>query len=120
MSNGKSPTSFSLATLEETGSTVGGAVQKEIEWHVKGKSFKATVNVMPMGYNTMMDQARLGDHVDVLVRRVCVSVVDDSGAPILTPAHIMGDPATGIGRMTDTLFLALISAINEVNSYGVK
>lgn len=112
---------FSREMLAESASLVGGPVEKEINWtNAKGEQYKATVYVLPMGYNTMMAQSKMGEGADVLVRRVCVSIVDPAGQAILTPADIMGDPDTGEGRMIDTLFLALLQAVNEANSYTGK
>lgn len=110
---------FGPQMIADTGSSVGGVIQKDIEWVAPGgKRHKAQVNVMPIAYDTMLAIGRMEG--DIISRRVVASIVDDDGEPLLTMAHIMGDAATKQGRMCDSLFIALVNAVQEANEYGEK
>ena len=51
-----------------------------------------------------------------LAARIATMVCDEDGAPIFTTGDVLGTADPSRGPICDTLFLALITAVNEVNS----
>ncbi|PWU30737.1 hypothetical protein DK254_00360 [Pseudomonas sp. RW407] len=115
-------TDFSLDLIQSTGAAIGAPVEKEITWVVGGKEHKATVFVRLSSYDRAMREFELQkESNDVLVARIVSSIVDRSGKPVFTSQEqITGDPETGEGKMIDTLFFALLGAINSANGYQAE
>jgi hypothetical protein len=103
-------------TLVESGSVAGPPERRDIEWHnPEGEKLQAHVYVRKASYHTITytwKQAEASQ--EHLAARIVAMTCDESGAPIFTMADILGNDLHG--PICDTLFLALITAVNEVNS----
>ncbi|TVL22736.1 hypothetical protein AYI92_03040 [Shewanella xiamenensis] len=112
---------LSVANLLKTGSySPAKPERREISWvnpegvtctafvYIRKKSF-ATANIEANNYN---------NGIDSLTSRIVSSVVDESGKPLFEIDDILGNVAHG--PICDSLGMALIGAINEVNGIGLK
>lgn len=93
-------------------------VKREITWHnTEGEEQKADIWVRLASYHTITNTWKAAEgNQEHLAARIATMVCDEEGAPIFTTADILGTADASRGPICDTLFLALISAVNEVNS----
>jgi hypothetical protein len=93
-------------------------VKREITWHnTEGEEQKAEIWVRRASYHTITNTWRAAEgHQEHLAARIATMVCDEKGAPIFNAGDVLGTSTPGQGPMCDTLFLALITAVNEVNS----
>lgn len=93
-------------------------VKREITWHnTDGEEQKADIWVRLASYHTITNTWKAAEgNQEHLAARIATMVCDEEGAPIFTTADILGTADASRGPICDTLFLALISAVNEVNS----
>lgn len=113
--------SLNLKDLVAQGAFVSASeptVKREIEWHgLDGTPQKADVWVRLASYHTVTNTWKAAEgNQEHLAARIATMVCDESGGPIFTAADILGTADPARGPMCDTLFLALISAVNEANS----
>jgi len=112
-------TLLNINMLKESGSYIGKPVKKQVEWQVKGKTLKADIYVKLSSYETTMEEFKFNaEGQNVLVARILASVCNEKGEPIFTLKDIEGDPETGEGKLCSSLFMALVSAMNQANGYS--
>lgn len=107
---------LTIQTLTESGSFAGPPVKREIKWHnTEGELLTAETWIRMASYHTITytwKQAEASQ--EHLAARIVAMVCDAEGAPVFTMEDVLGNDMHG--PICDTLFLALITAVNEVNS----
>lgn len=98
-------------------------VKRQITWHnMEGEELTADICVRLASYHTITNTWKAAEgNQEHLAARIATMVCDEEGGPIFSTADILG--TTGIegrGAMCDTLFLALITAVNEAQSAKTK
>lgn len=108
---------LTLESIREKGACVGAPVPKTIEWYSKGEKHSADVLIRLSSYETVTREFELQRNGgDVLISRIVAGVVNSKGEPVFSCMEdITGDPVTGDGKLCASLFLALITAVNEAN-----
>lgn len=93
-------------------------VKREIKWHnVDGEEQKADIWVRLASYHTITNTWKAAEgNQEHLAARIATMVCDEDGAPIFTTADVLGTADPSRGPICDTLFLALITAVNEANA----
>lgn len=93
-------------------------VKREITWHnTDGEEQKADVWVRLASYHTITNTWKAAEgNQEHLAARIATMICDEDGAPIFTTADVLGTADPSRGPICDTLFLALISAVNEANA----
>jgi hypothetical protein len=93
-------------------------VKREIVWHnTDGEPQKADIWVRLASYHTITNTWKAAEgNQEHLAARIATMVCDEEGAPIFTTADVLGTADPSRGPICDTLFLALISAVNEAQS----
>jgi hypothetical protein len=94
-------------------------VKRRITWrNTEGEELTADICVRLASYHTITNTWKAAEgNQEHLAARIATMVCDEEGSPIFSTADILG--TTGIegrGAMCDTLFLALITAVNEAQS----
>lgn len=110
---------LSLKDMVDQGAFVSDPlVKREITWHnTEGDEQKAEVWIKRASYHTITNTWRAAEgHQEHLAARIATMVCDETGGPIFNAGDVLGTSTPGRGPMCDTLFLALITAVNEVNS----
>ncbi|BBJ62308.1 hypothetical protein EAS1808013_012890 [Enterobacter asburiae] len=111
---------LTLDTIKNAGAFTGRPVEKEIEWTDKeGKKHVATTYVRPIGYHSAkFDILALSGKSDGVAGRIASSICDENGEPVFTPDDITGHADPERGALDGSLTIALLVAIQEVNSLG--
>lgn len=93
-------------------------VKREISWHnTEGVEQKADVWVRLASYHTVTNTWKAAEgNQEHLAARIATMVCDEDGAPIFSTGDILGTADPSRGPICDTLFLALITAVNEANT----
>lgn len=93
-------------------------VKREITWtNTEGEEQTADIWVRKASYHTITHAwKQAADNQEHLAARIATMVCDESGGPIFTTGDVLGTADPSRGPICDTLFLALITAVNEVNS----
>lgn len=112
---------MNLKDLVEQGAFISAVepfVKREITWHnVNGEEQKADIHVRLASYHTITNTWKAAEgNQEHLAARIATMVCDENGAPIFTTGDVLGTADPARGPICDTLFLALITAVNEVNS----
>jgi len=113
--------SLNLKDLVAAGAFVSATqptVKREIVWHnVDGEPQKADIWVRLASYHTITNTWKAAEGTqEHLAARIATMVCDEEGAPIFTIGDVLGTADPSRGPICDTLFLALITAVNEANS----
>lgn len=93
-------------------------VKRQIAWHnTNGVEQVMDIWVRKASYHTITNTWKAAEgNQEHLAARIATMVCDENGSPVLSVADVLGTTGvTGRGPMCDTLFLALITAVNEVN-----
>ena len=110
---------LSIDSLEKMGAFTGAPVKKEIEWEQGGKQLKADVFVRPLSYlSAVSDIYAVRGKSDVTAGRIASCICDEDGNPVVTADGITGAADPQRGPLNNNLTMALLNAINEVNSLG--
>lgn len=111
---------LTLDTIKNAGAFTGRPVEKEIEWTDKdGNKHVATTYVRPIGYHSAkFDILALSGKSDGVAGRIASSICDENGEPVFTPDDITGNADPERGALDGSLTIALLVAIQEVNSLG--
>lgn len=110
---------LSIENLKQAGAFTGRPVEKEITWKQGDQEFTATVFVRPLGYQTAVsDVLAVGGKQDGVAGRIAASICDEDGKPVFTVADITGESDADRGALDGNLTVALLIAIQEVNSLG--
>ena len=112
---------LNLKDLVEKGAFVSASeptVKREITWHnTEGEEQKAEIYVRRASYHTITNTWKAAEgNQEHLAARIATMVCDENGGPIFTTADILGTASPDRGPICDTLFLALITAVNEVQT----
>lgn len=93
-------------------------VKRQITWaNTEGEEQTADIWVRKASYHTITHAwKQAADNQEHLAARIATMVCDESGGPIFTTGDVLGTADPSRGAICDTLFLALITAVNEVNS----
>jgi hypothetical protein len=107
---------LTLQSLQESGSFAGPPVKREIEWvNPEGESFKADVWVRRASYHTITDTwKQAAENQEHLAARIAAMTCKEDGSAIFRIEDILGSATHG--PICDTLFFALITVVNDVNS----
>lgn len=111
---------LNLKDLVENGAFVSAAepqVKREISWHnTDGVEQSAEVYVRKASYHTITQTWKAAEgNQEHLAARIATMICDEAGAPVFTTSDVLGTADPSRGPICDTLFLALITAVNEVN-----
>ena len=111
---------LTLDTLKKSGAFTGRPVEKEIKWPAKeGNKHVATTYVRPMGFHAAkFDILSITGKSDGVAGRIASSICDENGEPVFTPDDITGHADPDRGALDGSLTIALLVAIQEVNSLG--
>lgn len=117
--------SLNLKDLVAQGAFVSASeptVKREITWHnVDGVEQKADIWVRIASYHTITKTWKAAEgNQEHMAARIATMVCDEDGAPIFTTEDILGTADKSRGAICATLFLALITAVNEANSEKPK
>lgn len=112
---------LNLKDLVAAGAFVSAAepfVKRDIEWHnTEGELQKAEIHVRLASYHTITNTWKAAEgNQEHLAARIATMVCDENGAPVFTTADVLGTADPSRGPICDTLFIALISAVNEAQS----
>jgi len=93
-------------------------VKREIKWHnTEGEELTADVWVRRASYHTITNTWKAAEgNQEHLAARIATMICDEEGGPIFTTSDVLGTADPSRGPICDTLFLALITAVNEVQS----
>jgi hypothetical protein len=93
-------------------------VKREIRYNgLDGQEVVADIWVRRASYHTITNTWKAAEgNQEHLAARIATMVCDEEGGPILSTADVLGTADPARGPICDTLFLALITAVNEVNS----
>ncbi len=92
-------------------------VKKEIQWFTPAGQQTATVYVRLKSYQSVMAEIQNGSTGNAAAARIASSIVDDKGQPIFTVEDIAGNDQHG--PMSESLTIALLTAISEANGVDV-
>lgn len=106
---------LTLQSLQDSASFAGAPVKREIEWHnLDGELLKAHIFVRQGSYHTITHTWKAAEgNQEHLAARIATMVCGEDGGPLFSIQDILGSESRG--PICDTLFLALITAVNEVN-----
>lgn len=92
-------------------------VKRQVEWvNTNGEEQSADVWVRKASYHTITQSWKAAEgSQEHLAARVATMICDEDGGPIFTTGDVLGTADPSRGPICDTLFLALITAVNEVN-----
>lgn len=112
---------LNLSDLVASGAFVSATqpyVKKEISWvSTEGVRQTADVWVRLASYSTITHTWKAAEeNQEYLAARIATMICDENGAPIFTAGDVLGTADPSRGPICETLFLALIGAVNEANS----
>ena len=109
---------LTLQSLKDAGAFAGAPVKREIRYHgLDGEEVVADIWVRRASYHTITNTWKAAEgNQEHLAARIATMVCDEEGGPILSIGDVLGTADAARGPICDTLFLALITAVNEVNS----
>jgi hypothetical protein len=93
-------------------------VKREIKWtNTEGEELTADVWIRRASYHTITNTWKAAEgNQEHLAARIATMVCDEEGGPIFTTGDVLGTADPSRGPICDTLFLALITAVNEVQT----
>lgn len=115
---------LSLKTIEDAGGFAPAHPEpREITWSTTQngviKEHTATAYIRKKSFNTVTIESRAAHaKSDVVAARIASSVVNEKNQPIFTVQDIVGTEERG--PMCESLTLALLGAIADVNGYTTK
>ncbi|MGI2095456.1 phage tail assembly chaperone family protein, TAC [Shewanella glacialipiscicola] len=112
---------LSVASLIQSGSySPAKPERREISWvNPNGETCTAAVFIRKKSFATAcIESNHYSSGIGSLTSRIVSSVVDEGGKNLFEIDDIMGNDAHG--PICDSLGMALIGAINEVNGFGLK
>lgn len=111
---------LSIDGLKEKGAFTGAPVEKEVKWSQDGEEFTATVFVRKLCYHSAVGDIMAARNGDGVARRIAVCICDDKGEAVFKPEDITGEADPERGPLNDSLTMALLNLIGEVNGLGKK
>lgn len=93
-------------------------VQRQISWvNTEGEDQTADIWVRKASYHTITNSWKQAEgNQEHLASRIATMVCKEDGTAIFTTGDVLGTSDPSRGAICETLFLALITAVNEVNS----
>lgn len=102
---------------EVSGAFVGAPVKETIKFKLGGEEYEADVYVRPLSYKTAVsDIMNLVRKEETFPSRIEACICNEDGTPMFTAADVTGESDPERGPMSPELALALIDAINKVNT----
>ena len=111
---------FNLNALSQLGAFTGAPVAKQVKWQNGDQVHEFTIHVRPQSYASVLGAATATSQGEAAAVRIATSVVDEQGKPVFTVADINGTANEERGPMASSLVIALLNAINEVDSGKLK
>lgn len=113
--------SLNLKDLVAQGAFVSATephVKREIRYHgTDGNEVVCDVWVRRASYHTITNTWKAAEgNQEHLAARIATMICDEDGNPVLTTQDVLGTADPSRGPICDTLFLALITAVNEVQT----
>lgn len=113
--------SLNLKDLVAKGAFVSASephVKREIKYHgTDGEEVIVDVWVRRASYHTITNTWKAAEgNQEHLAARIATMICDEEGNPVLSTADVLGTADPARGPICDTLFLALITAVNEVQA----
>lgn len=113
--------SLNLKDLVAKGAFVSASephVKREIKYHgTDGEEVTVDVWVRRASYHTITNTWKAAEgNQEHLAARIATMICDEEGNPVLSTADVLGTADPARGPICDTLFLALITAVNEVQA----
>ncbi|MGY2429619.1 phage tail assembly chaperone family protein, TAC [Pseudomonas tolaasii] len=92
-------------------------VKREISYEGVDGEVKADVHVRIASYHTITESWKAAEaSQDHLAARIATMICDELGNPVLSAEDVLGTADPSRGAISDSLFLALLNVINEVQS----
>lgn len=93
-------------------------VKREITWHnPSGEPIVMDVWVRRASYHTITTTWKAAEgNQEHLAARIATMICDEEGNPVFSVGDVLGTADPARGPICDTLFLALITAVNEVQT----
>ena len=93
-------------------------VKRQITYHgTDGVEVTVDVWVRRASYHTITNTWKAAEgNQEHLAARIAIMICDEDGNPVLSTADVLGTADPARGPICDTLFLALITAVNEVQA----
>jgi len=93
-------------------------VKREIRYHgTDGNEVVCDVWVRRASYHTITNTWKAAEgNQEHLAARIATMICDEEGNPVLSTQDVLGTADPARGPICDTLFLALITAVNEVQA----
>lgn len=112
---------LTLDNLKKSGAFTGAPVKREISWRQGDEEYTAEVNIKLLSYSSAVaDLMAYREGGDGVAARIAASVVDDEGNPVFTVGDINGSADPERGALSESLTMALLAVIGEVNGLGKK
>lgn len=113
--------SLNLKDLVAQGAFVSATephVKREIRYHgTDGVEVVCDVWVRRASYHTITNTWKAAEgNQEHLAARIATMICDEDGNPVLSTEDVLGTADPARGPICDTLFLALITAVNEVQA----
>jgi len=113
--------SLNLKDLVAQGAFVSATephVKREIRYQgTDGEEVVCDVWVRRASYHTITNTWKAAaDNQEHLAARIATMICDEEGNPVLSTGDVLGTADPSRGPICDTLFLALITAVNEVQT----
>ena len=113
--------SLNLKDLVAQGAFVSASephVKREIKYHgTDGEEATVDVWVRRASYHTITNTWKAAEgNQEHLAARIATMICDEEGNPVLSTGDVLGTADPARGPICDTLFLALITAVNEVQA----
>ena len=91
-------------------------VKREITFEGAEGEVTVDVHVRVASYHTITQSWKAAEvSQDHLAARIATMICDDSGNPVMTAEDVLGTADASRGAICDSLFLALLNVINDVN-----
>lgn len=113
--------SLNLKDLVAQGAFVSASephVKREIKYHgTDGEEVTVDVWVRRASYHTITNTWKAAEgNQEHLAARIATMICDEEGNPVLSTGDVLGTADPARGPICATLFLALITAVNEVQA----
>lgn len=112
---------LTIDSLKTMGAFTGAPVAREITWKQGDDEFTATVYVKPLSYNSAVSDIRSSiAKTDAIAGRIAACICDENGDPVFTVDDITGKADPDRGALSESLTIALLAVIGEVNGSKPK
>ncbi|WP_394243894.1 phage tail assembly chaperone family protein, TAC [Halopseudomonas laoshanensis] len=110
---------LSINSLQKMGAFAGPPVKRPITWKVGGEEFNATTYVRRLSYTSAIGGIEANKNGgDRVAARIASSICNEQGEPVFTVGDITGEADPERGPLDESLTMALLTVIGEVNGLG--